>query len=83
MQPRRPAFIHEPMPERSGPDSIAPSYAAVFETEGGKRVFEDMCRIADSPSIDHNQIDPNQAIWIVARQALIKQIKGLIERGRK
>jgi hypothetical protein len=62
---------------------MAPLYAELFETPVGTKVLEDMARIADQPSIDHNAINPNTAVWIVARQALVKQIASLIERGNR
>lgn len=69
--------------ESAAPDNaLTLDYTSVFTSPAGERVLDDLIIKANNPSISNTDIDPNTAIWILARQNLLQFILGRIESGK-
>ena len=54
-------------------------YKEVFQSTAGKRVREDLVRIANQSRIDQDNPNPYAAIFKIAQQSLLKRIDNMLE----
>ena len=77
MTPRRPIWTHERHAAESTidpRDEIRQAYRELFNTPLGQKVLNDIIRMANTGLPIEEGIDPERAVWIVARQSLVQGI---------
>lgn len=62
-------------------DDLRDAYRAVFDCPAGKKVIDDLERIAFKATIDLADPNPNAALYRCAQLDLVKRIRNMIKKG--